>query len=87
MHSAVATDVKQMIYRFNDDGTIGKFDEIVAFKGTLCERARGISTENCLQVTSHTMSWMPPTDLNHKGKVTYGIKLSYFIRLLASNVC
>ena len=37
-NQSVATDVKQMIYRFNDDGTFGKFEEIVAFKGILCER-------------------------------------------------
>ena len=37
-NQSVATDIKHMIYRFKNDGIIGKFDEVVAFKGILCEK-------------------------------------------------
>ena len=34
----VAREVKDLMYRFNNEGTLHKFDETVALKGILCEK-------------------------------------------------
>ena len=32
----VAREVKDLMYRFNNEGRLAKFDETVAYKGILC---------------------------------------------------
>ena len=48
----IATEVKHLMYRFNNEGKLDKFDELVALKGMICEKKRtgGICPENSLKV-------------------------------------
>ena len=34
----IATEVKHLMYRFNNEGKLDKFDELVALKGIICEK-------------------------------------------------
>ena len=34
----VGNDVKNLMYRFNNEGRLDKFDDTVALKGILCEK-------------------------------------------------
>ena len=34
----IAKEIKDLMYRFNNEGRLDKFDEIVPLKGVLCEK-------------------------------------------------
>ena len=37
-NNSLATEVKQLMFRFHSEGNSSKFEEIVAYKGVLCEK-------------------------------------------------
>ena len=37
-NQSLARDIKQLMYRFNNEGKLSKFDEIIAYKGIICEK-------------------------------------------------
>ena len=37
-NQSVAREIKQLMHRFNNEGKLSKFDEIIAHKGILCEK-------------------------------------------------
>ena len=37
-NQSVAADVKLLMYRFNNEGKLAKFDEIVAHNGVVCQK-------------------------------------------------
>ena len=34
----IATEVKHLMYRLKNEGKLDKFEEVVAFKGIICEK-------------------------------------------------
>ena len=34
----IATEVKHLMYKLNNEGKLDKFEEVVAFKGIICEK-------------------------------------------------
>ena len=34
----IAREVKHLMYRLNNEGKLDKFEEVVAFKGIICEK-------------------------------------------------
>ena len=46
-NQSVAADVKLLMYRFNNEGKLAKFDEIVAHNGVVCQKIT--SGEYCLR--------------------------------------